>query len=70
LLGDPSRDLLADDAVEEDVGRVAEDLRPDDGATHARDGQDEDEDDLRQLRSEVAYEPHERGAQVSRLLGR
>ena len=39
LLGEAGRDLLADDAVEDDVRRVAEDLRTDDGAGHAQDGE-------------------------------
>ena len=52
LLGHAGRDLLADDAVEDDVGGVAQDLRADDGERHADDREHDDEDDPRRLRPE------------------
>ncbi len=39
LLREAFRDLLADDAIEDDVGRRAEDLRAGDGTGHAQDRQ-------------------------------
>ena len=70
LLGHPRRDLLADDALEQDVGGVAEELRADDREGHADDGEQDDEDDPRRLGSERARQPTERALEVLGLLGR
>jgi len=49
-LGDPGRQHLADDAVEDDVGRVADDLRPNHRECDAADAEDSDDCDQRQIR--------------------
>src|SRR5665648_385639 len=48
------RDLLADDAVEKDVGGVAQDLRAHDHEGHADDGQHQDDGDCLLYTSDAA----------------
>ena len=70
LLRQAVRDLLADDAIEDDVGRRAEDLRAGDGTGHAQDRKQDDQDDPWSLGPKGAGEPPERALEVLRLLGR
>ena len=70
LLGHARGDLLADDTVEDDVGRVAQDLRADDGAGDAQDGERDDEDDPGGLGTQRPGQPPERALEVLGLLGR
>ncbi len=60
-------ELLADDAVEQDVGGGAEDPRPGDAEGHADDRQEHDQDDPGPLGAELAQEPRERAPEVARL---
>ena len=48
------RQHLADDAVEDDVRRIADDLRPDDGEGDAADAEDGDNADERKVRPQPA----------------
>ena len=69
-LGHAGRQLLADDALVEDVRRVAQDLGADDGEGHADDGEQQHDDDARALGPEHAHDALERAAEVLGLLGR
>ena len=68
LLGHPGRDLLADDAIEDDVGRVAEDLRAEDREEDADHGETDHENDERRLGAQPAEQASERRSEVLRLL--
>ena len=67
-LADAGGQALADDAVEDDVGRVADDLGPDHGAGHAAQRQDGGDDDASPLRPKPRQELTQRLAQVFGLL--
>ena len=72
--GCPGRDLRgqlrADRPLEDDVGRLAQQLGAEDGEADADHRQDEDHRDARRLRPKLAQEPPERPTEVLRLLGR
>jgi len=70
FLGGPGRQLLADQAGEDDVGRVPEDLRPDDAEPDAAHGEQDDPDEWDPVRPEPAEQPPGGGAEVHRLLHR
>ena len=70
LLGQPGWDLLADDAVEQDVRGVAEDLRADDRKRDAQDRERDDQADRGASGRSWPSEPPERALEVLRLLGR
>ena len=70
LLRRPGGELPADGPLEDLVGRLAQDLRPDHGEGHADDREQHDERDQRPLRSEMAEQPAERAPEVGRLADR
>src|SRR5205814_5996250 len=70
LFGQARGKHLADDAVEDDVGRVADDLRPGHGESHAPDPEDRDDAEQRQLRAQPAEKLAQRLAGVLDLRGR
>ena len=72
LLGRAGRRLdgAAEDAGEDEVGRAAEDLRPDRAERDADDGQHEHDDDLDPVRPQPAEQALGRRAEVQRLLAR
>ncbi len=70
LLGDACRQLLGDDAVEDDVGGVAEDLRAEHGEHHADHAEQHDGDQREPLRAHPPQQPAGGRPEVQRLLGR
>src|SRR5439155_19105529 len=62
--GHPGRQHLADDAVEDDVGGVADDLRADDAERDARRSQQRDDGDGGPLLAEAREELAQRAAEV------
>jgi hypothetical protein len=70
LLREARGQRSADDAIEDDVHRIAEDLRADHGERDARGAEDGDDRDGRALRTEALGEPAERALEVLRTLDR
>ena len=70
LLGDAGGQALTDDAVEDHVRRVADDLGPDDAAGDAAQRQDRSDDDAHLLRAKSRQELAQGLAKVFGLLGR
>ena len=68
-LGHADGQLLADRALEDDVGGVAQDLGPDDREGHADDREDEDEDDQGRLGPQPGQQPAKGDLEVLGLLG-
>ena len=66
-LGESGGQRLADETVEDDVGRIADDLRPDDRERDARRAEQGHEDDQRQLGPKPAQQLSQRLAQVPSL---
>src|SRR5690606_13184721 len=70
LLGDSLGQLSGEDPLEDDVGRLAEHLRPDHREDDTDRSQQDDEDDADALRAQTADEALGRGTERHRLLGR
>ena len=68
LFGESGRQGLADDAIEDHVRRIADDLRPDDGANDAAQRQNRGNRDPHPLRAKPRHQLAKRLAQVFGLL--